>query len=403
MGVRAELISRQAGMAPLLRASTGRRAPPCRAARFVSPPTEGGDSCASKSGEDTFGRRSLLIGSAALLSCTSSARFAYSAEATAPAEQVEKVYFGNGCFWGRQKDYVDVEMSSLGRQAPSISAVAGYAGGPFTSRDGRVCYYYAPPETEYERLGHAEAVGVELRGSAEDRKAQMREFARVYFKQFRRTPFGMQRQDPQDEGPGYRNIIGVPGGMSSPLMEVIKEENINRMEMMPGKGNLFDRKGFASEDDVLNRIYVMDSNEFGFHPAEVYHQFHNGLGKGFPKAYTQELKTKALEAGVIKTTGCPENPFGINMSPFEVQQQLDSPAAVAQHIDCPPSEVDSYSHLISTQPLQSQSATLPHPLTLPGCHSPGRRTSVNAGEWPRKGLLFLASHQWWCTYREKHM
>ena len=28
-------------------------------------------------------------------------------------------------------------------------------------------------------------------------------------------------QDPQDEGPGYRNLIGVPGGMNSALMDVI--------------------------------------------------------------------------------------------------------------------------------------------------------------------------------------
>ena len=59
---------------------------------------------------------------------------------------MSRVFFGNGCFWGRQKDFVDVEMTQLGRTPSSISAVAGYAGGPYTARDGRVCYYYAPPE-----------------------------------------------------------------------------------------------------------------------------------------------------------------------------------------------------------------------------------------------------------------
>jgi hypothetical protein len=39
--------------------------------------------------------------------------------------------------------------------------------------------------------------------------------------------FGMQRLDPQDSGPGYRNMIGLPGGMDSPLMKVIEEENVN--------------------------------------------------------------------------------------------------------------------------------------------------------------------------------
>ena len=38
------------------------------------------------------------------------------------------VYFGNGCFWGRQKDFVDAEKA-LGRSPEQISSVVGYAGG----------------------------------------------------------------------------------------------------------------------------------------------------------------------------------------------------------------------------------------------------------------------------------
>lgn len=34
----------------------------------------------------------------------------------------------NGCFWGRQKDFVDVEKT-LGRTPDKVSAVVGYAGG----------------------------------------------------------------------------------------------------------------------------------------------------------------------------------------------------------------------------------------------------------------------------------
>jgi len=222
---------------------------------------------------------------------------------------VQRVYFGNGCFWGRQKEFVDLELNALGRSLNEVSSVAGYAGGPYTASDGRVCYYYAPPETLYERLGHAEVVGVELRGTPEEQRTQLREFARLYFKQFRRSPFGMMRQDPQDEGPGYRNVIGIPGGMNSSLMAIVQEENRNNMEMLAGKGNLFGKGGNPSEDDVVNRVYVMDSRKFGFHPAEVYHQFHNGLGKAFPKWYTGDLKRIALDNGIIRATGCPENPF----------------------------------------------------------------------------------------------
>lgn len=38
------------------------------------------------------------------------------------------IYFGNGCFWGRQKEFVDVEKA-MGRPASNISAIVGYAGG----------------------------------------------------------------------------------------------------------------------------------------------------------------------------------------------------------------------------------------------------------------------------------
>lgn len=51
---------------------------------------------------------------------------------------------GNGCFWGRQKDFVDVERESLKRAPEQVSAVVGYAGGRQTGPDGRICYYYGP-------------------------------------------------------------------------------------------------------------------------------------------------------------------------------------------------------------------------------------------------------------------
>lgn len=49
---------------------------------------------------------------------------------------------------------------------------------------------------------------------------EFRAFAKTYFSQFQRTPLGMIRLDPQDKGAGYRNVIGIPGGVRSPLMKV---------------------------------------------------------------------------------------------------------------------------------------------------------------------------------------
>jgi hypothetical protein len=43
--------------------------------------------------------------------------------------------------------------------------------------------------------------------------------------------------------------------------------------------------------------------------AEVYHQFHNGLGKVFSPAYTRDLKQAVLSSGKIGPTGCLEVPF----------------------------------------------------------------------------------------------
>lgn len=53
-------------------------------------------------------------------------------------------------------------------------------------------------------------------------KEQMTAFADTYFGQFKKTPLGMMRSDPQDMGPGYRNVVGLPGGTSSPLYKILQ-------------------------------------------------------------------------------------------------------------------------------------------------------------------------------------
>jgi hypothetical protein len=106
------------------------------------------------------------------------------AAAAAAGPAITPVYFGNGCFWGRQFDYVNAEKA-LGRDAASMSAVAGYAGGATPAKGGKVCYYRGPSGSVYEELGHAEVVGVNLEGQAADAQAQQqyRKFAETYFKQ----------------------------------------------------------------------------------------------------------------------------------------------------------------------------------------------------------------------------
>jgi len=101
---------------------------------------------------------------------------------------ITPVYFGNGCFWGRQKDFVDTEMA-LGRTMPEVSAVVGYAGG--RSKESATCYYYNAPDSVYEKQGHAEVVQVAL--SEGDAERQFARFAETYMRQFQRTPAGMVR------------------------------------------------------------------------------------------------------------------------------------------------------------------------------------------------------------------
>ncbi|GAX81266.1 hypothetical protein CEUSTIGMA_g8698.t1 [Chlamydomonas eustigma] len=203
------------------------------------------------------------------------------AASTSAKKLPETVYFGNGCFWGRQKDFVDTEMAVLGRKPSEITSVVGYAGGKMTGPDGKVCYYYSDPRTVYERLGHAEVVKVDINAdSPQAVKNEFKTFAKTYFAQFRQTRFGMQRLDPQDAGPGYRNVVGLPGGVNSPLFQVLKDANVNGMDLKEGAGNEFQGLfGKPTEDDLMNVVWVVDSNQLPFFKAEQYHQFHNGIGK----------------------------------------------------------------------------------------------------------------------------
>ncbi len=54
---------------------------------------------------------------------------------------------------------------------------------------------------------------------------------------------------------------------------------------------------------------MVDSADLPFYRAEMYHQFHNGIGKMFPTSYTWSLKTQFAQEGKIGPTGCLELPF----------------------------------------------------------------------------------------------
>ena len=56
-------------------------------------------------------------------------------------------------------------------------------------------------------------------------------------------------------------------------------------------------------------VYIVDSSELPAYKAEVYHQFHNGIGKAYPSSYTQGLRESFLKDGRLRPSGCPELRF----------------------------------------------------------------------------------------------
>ena len=66
----------------------------------------------------------------------------------------------------------------MGRSDSEITSRAGYAGGKFGARDGKVCYHNAQNIADYGSLGHAEVVRLKIPA------IKFPEFAEEYFKLF---------------------------------------------------------------------------------------------------------------------------------------------------------------------------------------------------------------------------
>jgi hypothetical protein len=65
------------------------------------------------------------------------------AAAPALASDTDKdidVYFGCGCFWHAQHEFIEAERTILGRSDSELTSRAGYAGGKGGSKNGKVCY-----------------------------------------------------------------------------------------------------------------------------------------------------------------------------------------------------------------------------------------------------------------------
>jgi len=108
------------------------------------------------------------------------------------------------------------------------------------------------------------------------------------------------REDYFDLGPGYRALVGLPGGFSSPLMSSLRQANLHNMTLVPGYG---------SDADTLqtDTVLVMDSVAFPFHQAEMCLQFHNlQSGTPYPDDY-HALRPILQKQGRLVDNKCPQN------------------------------------------------------------------------------------------------
>ena len=126
----------------------------------------------------------------------------------AQARDVEdiEVYFGLGCYWHMQYEFVQGEVDILGRNYDEVTSIVGYAGGTQVGPQGQACYH---GQYDYGDMGHAEVVNMNIPSD------KFTEFAELYFSLF----VNGARSDVGDRGPSYRQLVGIKGGMNSYLFD----------------------------------------------------------------------------------------------------------------------------------------------------------------------------------------
>jgi peptide methionine sulfoxide reductase MsrA len=224
--------------------------------------------------------------------------FSRRVEPAGSPDSVDRIYFGSGCFWHMQYEFVSLEQDGTGafggRDDAHLSSLAGYAGGKWESPQGSVCYH-GMPHADYGRLGHAEAVSIRL--DAPNATGQVSALAAAYFDGFRTVGCSpaepqcadgsrRERVDHVNAGAEYRNVIGFVGGMdNAATMALIVAANTYGMQLV---------RGGEAEADTESEyvVYVYDSTARPFFAAEPYHQLHPDLtlAPAMPTSYTRALR-----------------------------------------------------------------------------------------------------------------
>jgi len=213
-------------------------------------------------------------------------------------EDTIDVYFGCGCFWHVQHEFVEAERRILGRTSPT--ARAGYAGGNAGADvSGRVCYHNALRVADYGSLGHAEVVALR-----DIPVSKFSAFCEEYFKLF--DAKGNRPDQLGDRGLEYRNLVGIPGGSESPYATMLVEASKrtgDKLDFARGKGD---------DPDARAMAFVMDSTKYPFYVGEQYHQFHDGFnyGENYPNSYNVLAVSLAKENN-LGLSACPNGLLGL--------------------------------------------------------------------------------------------
>ncbi len=218
--------------------------------------------------------------------------------AAADNDEIIDIYFGCGCFWHVQHEFVEAERNIL-HSDEELTSRAGYAGGKAGSINGKVCYHNAQNIADYGKLGHAEVVSLRIPTS------KFEEFAKEYCKLFDKD--GLRPDQFGDRGSEYRNLVGIPGGKSSPLADILVKASMasgDKLDFAVGKGD---------DADMPKVSFIMDTTTFPFYVAEKYHQFHDGfrLDENYPDSYNS-LAKKFAERGE-NFGSCPDGMMGLGI------------------------------------------------------------------------------------------
>lgn len=242
-------------------------------------------------------RRDFIANSAATLTSALMWQSCVQSASAADDEPVE-VYFGCGCFWHVQHEFVEAEKNILGRSDDELTSRAGYAGGKAGAINGKVCYHNAQNIADYGKLGHAEVVKLNIPPS------KFPEFAVEYCKLFKN---GMRPDQLGDRGLEYRNLVGFAGGSKSPFAQQLVDASKatgDELDFAVGKGN---------DDDKARLVWIMDTEKYPFFVGEAYHQFHDGFafGENYPDSYNS-LAQKFVKTGE-NFGSCPNGMMGLGV------------------------------------------------------------------------------------------